>query len=297
MPLTAPPALEGLKQAETKRWATCWRIERTDGRVFRFTSADHVVEVPRDTEQWVLETYTPVGGFEGSARRRENAMRDHDLDFRGVITDDAITNADLRSGKFHESKIEEMIIDSTYPWAGVIQSSTYWCDFCEFDGEVWTAEVSGPTRKLRHKVGGIFTRTCGARLGDARCKVDMAAHTFAGIRVLGMLDGERRMAIRADPATLADTFDDEWFADGTVTFTSGLNEGESADIKLYVSATRDIQLQLPMPFDVMAGDEFTMTTGCDTNRSTCVQKFDNVLNFRGFPTIPGTDRVLRVRPA
>ena len=36
--------------------------------------------------------------------------------------------------------------------------------------------------------------------------------------------------------------------------------------------------------------------GCDKRSSTCSEKFDNLLNFRGFPTIPGED-FLTVYPA
>ena len=37
------------------------------------------------------------------------------------------------------------------------------------------------------------------------------------------------------------------------------------------------------------GDTFTVTAGCDKRFATCRSKFDNQLNFRGFPHLPGND--------
>ena len=42
-----------------------------------------------------------------------------------------------------------------------------------------------------------------------------------------------------------------------------------------------------------AGDGFTIRAGCDKRIATCAQKFGNVVNFRGFPHIPGQDTILR----
>ena len=41
------------------------------------------------------------------------------------------------------------------------------------------------------------------------------------------------------------------------------------------------------------GDRVRLTAGCDKRPATCRLKFQNFLNFRGFPHIPGQDAVLR----
>ncbi len=43
---------------------------------------------------------------------------------------------------------------------------------------------------------------------------------------------------------------------------------------------------------MQAGDAFTIRPGCDKSFATCRAKFDNAVNFRGFPHVPGTDQVL-----
>jgi uncharacterized phage protein (TIGR02218 family) len=47
-----------------------------------------------------------------------------------------------------------------------------------------------------------------------------------------------------------------------------------------------------MPFAIQVGDTFTYAPGCDKTRETCCNKFNNILNFRGFPDIPGMDQYL-----
>ena len=44
---------------------------------------------------------------------------------------------------------------------------------------------------------------------------------------------------------------------------------------------------------IRLGDTFFARAGCDKSVATCSAKFGNVPNFRGYPTIPGQDTVLR----
>lgn len=46
----------------------------------------------------------------------------------------------------------------------------------------------------------------------------------------------------------------------------------------------------------VAGDHPAFGAGCDKRSSTCTERFDNLLNFRGFPAVPGED-FLTVYPA
>ena len=43
---------------------------------------------------------------------------------------------------------------------------------------------------------------------------------------------------------------------------------------------------------VAPGDAVTLVAGCDKQFATCKSKFDNVVNFRGFPYMPGNDAAL-----
>lgn len=80
---------------------------------------------------------------------------------------------------------------------------------------------------------------------------------------------------------------------GKVTFTSGLNINLSMEVKNYNVGL--IELQLPMPYPVEVGDTYTIVAGCGKRfTEDCLQKFNNVLNFRGEPHMPGVDQLMRV---
>ncbi len=49
---------------------------------------------------------------------------------------------------------------------------------------------------------------------------------------------------------------------------------------------------MPMPNSITAGDTFNAIAGCDKTFDACVSKFNNAVNFRGEPYVPGMDRLL-----
>lgn len=291
MPQTIAAPVLGLSEANLKRIATCFKLERKDGTVFRLTSHDKQITLGG-------EVYSPMNGVDASAKRKESALRDHDMEFRGVVVSSGtITSADLRAGRYRGAKVTEQLCDWRYPFSGTWGSAIYWIGDTKFTGEVWECQIAGFARWLKHKVGSIFTRNCEVTLGDAKCTVNLASFTTAGVTILGMVDGEKRRIIRANPAQLSGSFADNWFQHGKVIFTSGANNGLKGDIRVYTQATREIELQLPMPFEIATTDTFSVIAGCDKRSSTCKTKFSNLVNFRGDPFLPGSDKVLRITPA
>ena len=57
-------------------------------------------------------------------------------------------------------------------------------------------------------------------------------------------------------------------------------------------ARRSTLLEAPVR-PIAAGDDFVVRAGCDKRLETCRDRFANVVNFRGFPHIPGQDTVIR----
>jgi hypothetical protein len=91
------------------------------------------------------------------------------------------------------------------------------------------------------------------------------------------------------------------FDGGKITFTSGLNNGLSQDVKSY--APGQITLALPMPYQVNAFasdsptvlDTYSLNQGCGKDFLTnCVAQFNNGVNFNGEPYIGGIDKLLQV---
>jgi hypothetical protein len=86
-----------------------------------------------------------------------------------------------------------------------------------------------------------------------------------------------------------------YYDGGLIHFLSGANAGLSIEMKQVSSLAGgavNIQLYLKTPFAVVAGDQFVAVPGCDKRRSTCKDKFHNIVNFQGEPDVPGNDFLL-----
>lgn len=87
------------------------------------------------------------------------------------------------------------------------------------------------------------------------------------------------------------TFQVGYFAYGIVTFLTGLNAGFSMDVKTFAPGVVTLAMTLPYPLTV--GDTYSIVAGCDRLFGTCKARYNNVVNFRGEPYIPGQDVILR----
>ena len=75
------------------------------------------------------------------------------------------------------------------------------------------------------------------------------------------------------------------FSRDSITFTSGVNVGVTANVDAVVAGT-SLTLGYPLQSTPAAGDTFTVYYGCDHTPGTCQSKFGNLANFRGFPYVP-----------
>jgi uncharacterized phage protein (TIGR02218 family) len=125
---------------------------------------------------------------------------------------------------------------------------------------------------------------CDADLGDARCGVTLASFT-----VTGTITGVTSKRAFADSGRAEA---DGYFDGGLITWTTGNNAGLAMEVKTFLNAGGAIALQLPMPFTVQVGDEYSMSAGCDKAQATCIATFANGVNFQGFPHLPGLHRLV-----
>ena len=82
-----------------------------------------------------------------------------------------------------------------------------------------------------------------------------------------------------------------YFTYGKVTWLTGGNAGYKMDVRKFSPGL--VTLALPMTHDITVGDTFSIVAGCDDTLTTCKTRYNNFVNFRGEPYLPGNDRVLR----
>jgi uncharacterized phage protein (TIGR02218 family) len=149
---------------------------------------------------------------------------------------------------------------------------------------MYVAELRGLAQKLQMTVGEVYTADCAADLGDARCGVDLASleESSSVTGVSGVTTFETSLAEATG-----------WYDGGELTWTTGANTGQTVAVRHWDADEGALSLFLPALYAVQADDSFTIRPGCDKSFATCKAKFDNVINFRGFPHVPGNDQILR----
>ncbi len=77
---------------------------------------------------------------------------------------------------------------------------------------------------------------------------------------------------------------DDYYQLGTIRFTSGANNGQVRTVKSYTAGV--IALIFPLYSVPVVGDTVNAIAGCDKTRAVCLNRFNNMVHFRGFPFVP-----------
>lgn len=144
------------------------------------------------------------------------------------------------------------------------------------DGRV-VAEFRGLQQYLQQPIGLVIGKNCAVRFGSPRCGKDLGPLTFsAAVTTAGQQVFTATALIQAD----------DYFGNGELTWTSGANSGLTVGVKTFAAGV--VGLMLPMFITVEIGDAFDIVKGCRKRLSDCKDN-NNVLNFQGFPHLPGID--------
>lgn len=278
---TIPSALQEKLDSGVTTLCRCWTIMRQDGVTQGFTDHDEDVVIGDVT----CRAGTGLTGSEATANL---GLAVDASEISGALSDDSLNEDDLAAGLYDAAGVELWLTDWSAPELRVLLAKGTLGEVRR-EGAVFTAELRGLSEQLAQESGRLYTTTCSADLGDGRCTVDLANPTFCGSGTVAILS--------ATSSFLADglgDFDDSWFTGGKLTFTGGANDGLSVEVKSHRKSDAIVfDLWQAMPHEIAPGDTFTVTAGCDKRFSTCHDRFGNVVNFRGFPHIPGNDFVLR----
>ena len=255
-----------------------WVLTRRDGRVFGFTDHDEALVV--DGVACVASSGLTAGALE-----RANGLSVDNVEASGALSHDGITEADLRVGRWDDAGVAIWLVDWLAPeHREVLFRGTL--GEIGWGGGAFTAELRGRAEALNRVRGRAYQAGCDAVLGDGRCGVDLGdpAHVAEAVLEGVGADGALRL-----PALGG--FAEGWFLRGRVLVLDGPAEGLSGWVKAdrLVAGGRRVTLWSPLGVAPRAGDRVRITAGCDKHADTCREKFGNLLNFRGFPTIPGED--------
>ena len=256
--------------------AFLWKVIRQDGAVFGFTSHDQDIT-------YLGLVYKADTGFIPSAANTSSGLAVDDLELQGILSSLAINQAEIVAGTWDGAEVWLYQVNYLDLTAGAITVRRGWTGEIKSGKIAFTTELRGITQKLAQQIGQNYSPLCRATFGDGRCKKDLN-----DFEVTGQVTSVTNTHEFADSSRIeADNF----FNQGLITFTSGLNIGLSREIKSFSATT--IFCELPFPFSIAIDDEYKMWRGCDKTFSTCKDTFNNIINFRGEPYIPVSDSLVK----
>jgi uncharacterized phage protein (TIGR02218 family) len=275
-----PSALQLKLNTGATTLCLCWLIARIDGIIRAFTDHDEDVVLG-------VVTCRADRGLTGSEVTQKLGLAIDSSELSGAFADDTLNEADLAAGRYDGAAVEIWLVDWSEPALRVLLAKGSLGEVRR-EGLAFTAEVRGLCDRLSQESGRLYTATCSADLGDSRCKIDLADPAFRGAGSVVSL-----VATSAFTASGLDGFEDGWFSAGRLTFSGGANTGLSVEVKNHRGGD-PVRLTLwqAMPEPIAAGDTFIVTAGCDKRFETCRGRFNNAVNFRGFPNIPGNDFIV-----
>lgn len=293
-----PPALLAALTSRTTTLCLCWQAVRTDGTIYGFTDHDvNVIFDAGDGNGTVL--YMASSSFVGSDIQDQLGLAVSNMDLMGALQSDAVTDADLEDGRWDEAVITIFAVDYTNPANAntVMVSGTV--------GQVtagdlaFQAELRSLGQHFAQYIGALLQPTCRSQMFDTGKGVDGGCNFPKPPAVASTVTAQTSRtsftvsAVGSFPTGTRGSLSGGYFAFGTATGTSGANNGISREI--FTSDT-DINITtfLPFPEDIAIGDTFDLQFGCDKTLEVCRDNFDNLINIRCEPYVPGTDFVFRV---
>lgn len=290
MPLTFTPAQKNLLDAVNPAHAYAWTIVRTDGRIYRFTSAQESVELNGNT-------FKPAGGYTVSAREQRWRLGLSDADFSGAIDPEVTVDSDdfaheeLVAGEFREAIVTEEFFDVRYPWMGAFASWLYLIGESRYDHEVFQLEISAHHERLNSAIGVELSRSCRNVFGDSRCGFDLNTIRTQSFTVGTVVT--QHLVFRSSGTQ---SYPDFTFDDGIIEWISGANAGKRLEVRRSTQQLGTIALHQHTPYEIQSGDTFRLVPGCRRTLEHCTI-FGNSTRFGGYPYMPTSDTFLQVPEA
>ncbi len=260
----------------------CWVLARRDGRTFGFT--DHDLPLT-----FGGVTFLANSGMSAKALSASTGLSVDNTEAVGLLQSDVISETDIAAGRFDGAEIAHWQVQWDNVAARKILFKGAIGDITRQAGQ-FVVELRGLSDLLNQVTGRTYLRRCSAVLGDDACGVNTDTPAFTVDLTVDQVTEQRILRLASSDHA------DRWFADGQCRVVTGAAQGLEATIKQdrITGNGRTVVLTQALRGDLRAGDRVRLVAGCDRRAETCRIKFANLLNFRGFPDLPGDDWLMAV---
>jgi uncharacterized phage protein (TIGR02218 family) len=252
----------------------CWHIVRRDGQALGLT--DH--DTPLSFDNLDFEANA---GMQFSALEQRLGLASHGPEARGVLSSPSLAAADLRNGLYDHADFRLFLVDWQMPENHLLLMAGQFGPV-RVEGDGFAVTLRGQGQQLNAITGRVYQPACDADLGDKNCRVNInASPNRRRADIVSVHGNSLVIAIGNEP--------DGWFRGGTLHTPDGvylpIRDDTRRDGKRMIGFWQKLSPQ------IKSGQQVTLTAGCDKRFETCCTKFDNAINFHGFPTL-ATEAVL-----
>lgn len=263
---------------EVTSLASCWKIVRRDGEIFRFTDHDRNLIIAG-------EEYQAESSYSRTAISTNADLSVDNLDVEGVIDSESLSDEDMRNGLFNRADVYVFIVNWMDPTQGILKVRRGWFGELTIQSNgTFQTEIRGLSQALSHNFLELYSPECRADFCDTRCKLNIADYELPST----VISTSARDVITIHPSFAAPSQGLDY---GTVRFVSGNNAGRVLEIIGYDDTTKTITMFEPAYYEITAGTQVVVSPGCDKSLTRCKQ-YGNVVNRRAEDYVPGTDEML-----
>ncbi len=257
-------------------------IVRTDDTAFRWIALDRDLVISGNT-------YTAAPGVSFSSLVSSEGFAVDNAEVTVLDNGGPVQRADILAGIWDGATMEfgEVDFKAVTPVKNVLKSGTLGAFVAKRNS--FTAEFRDLRQAIQANREMVLQPTCrnklGIRSGSSHCPVDLDDYT-----VTGTIDSSASQLSVVDAAR---SEADDYFGEGTFTFTSGGNAGLTQKIKTYNSTTKTFVFWAGFIFPIAGTETYTATAGCRLRFvEDCIGKFDVGVDFGGEPNKLNPDTLL-----
>lgn len=256
----------------------CWALTRADGTLLGFTDHDRTL-----TFEGI--TFRAETGLSAQAVEQSTGLAIDNTEAVGALTSDTIDEAEIEAGRFDGAQVVAWQVN----WAAPDQRQVLFrgqLGEIVRAGPAFRAELRGLSEVLNQPQGRVYQKPCSAVLGDPECGFNLDQPGFCTEAHPTVVEHRQTFSFSG-----LDGFAARWFEGGFLRVLDGAAAGLTGVTRSDVAegSARRMALREPLRADVTIAALVRLEPGCDKRAATCRTKFDNFLNFRGFPHIPGDD--------
>lgn len=269
-----PVALADVLASGITTHCQCWKLTRKDGVSLGFTDHDRDLTI----DGFLFEA---ASGVDASSVEAETGLASVGGEINGALTSARIRAEDIEAGRYDGAELRRWLVDWNMPALDFLMDVVTIGEIRRRDS-TFIAETRNALHALDAERGRLYASTCPAELGDAACGFALDAAPFTKTVTVSATDGRHVLSAPGCVSVLQGLY-----ARGRIRVLTGANAGVMMPIREHQDDT--LRLWQGLPAELAVGDQVMVSAGCDKRFATCRDRFNNALNFKGFPLIPSPE--------